>query len=123
MAGSKITVYEKPTCTTCRVVKKHLTENGVKFEAVNYFEQPLSAAVLKKLLKSAGLKAFRVPPHKRRGIQEVCGWEEFERRSTDRGDGGASGIDSAPDRGEGRQGGTGASTRKARRVGSVRSFR
>ena len=56
MAGSKITVYEKPTCTTCRVVKKHLTENGVKFEAVNYFEQPLSAAVLKKLLKSAGLK-------------------------------------------------------------------
>jgi arsenate reductase len=42
MASSKITVYEKPTCTTCRVVKKHLTDNGIDFEAMNYFEQPLS---------------------------------------------------------------------------------
>jgi len=56
MAGNKITVYEKPTCTTCRVVKKHLTENNVEFEAVNYFEKPLTADALKKLLKSAGLK-------------------------------------------------------------------
>lgn len=56
MAGSKITVYEKPTCTTCRVVKKHLAENNIDFEAINYFEQPLTAETLKKLLKSAGLK-------------------------------------------------------------------
>jgi len=52
----KITVYEKPTCTTCRVVKKELTQKGVEFEAVNYFEQPLTAELLKKLLKSAGLR-------------------------------------------------------------------
>jgi arsenate reductase len=56
MAGSKVIVYEKPTCTTCRVVKKLLNEKGVEFEAVNYFEQPLDAAALKKLLQSAGLK-------------------------------------------------------------------
>jgi arsenate reductase (glutaredoxin) len=56
MAASKITVYEKPSCTTCRVVKKHLTENNVEFQAINYFEQPLSADTLKRLLKSAGLK-------------------------------------------------------------------
>jgi len=56
MAGNKITVYEKPTCTTCRVVKRHLGESGVDFEAINYFEQPLTADTLKKLLKSAGLK-------------------------------------------------------------------
>ena len=56
MAGSKIIVYEKPTCTTCRVVKKHLTENNVDFEAINYFERPLTPDTLKKLLKSAGLK-------------------------------------------------------------------
>jgi arsenate reductase len=56
MAGSKITVYEKPTCTTCRVVKKHLTDAGVKFEAINYCEHPLTAEALKKLLLSAGLK-------------------------------------------------------------------
>ena len=55
MAG-KITVYEKPTCTTCRVVKKHLTDSGVKFEAINYFEHPLTADTLRNLLRSAGLK-------------------------------------------------------------------
>ena len=31
----KITVYEKPTCTTCRKVAKILIENGVDFEKVN----------------------------------------------------------------------------------------
>ena len=55
MAKEKITIYEKPTCTTCRVVKKLLQDKGVEFEAVNYFEQPLTADGLKKLLKSAGL--------------------------------------------------------------------
>jgi arsenate reductase (glutaredoxin) len=56
MPDKKITVYEKPTCTTCRVVKKLLTEKGVEFETINYFEQPLTANTLKNLLRSAGLK-------------------------------------------------------------------
>jgi arsenate reductase len=56
VAESKITVYEKPTCTTCRVVKKLLTDKGVQFETVNYFEQALTADTLKKLLHRAGLK-------------------------------------------------------------------
>jgi arsenate reductase len=50
----KITVYEKPTCTTCRLVKKELADQDVEF--VNYFEQPLTAKLLAELLKSAGLK-------------------------------------------------------------------
>ncbi len=52
----KITVYEKPTCSKCRELKKLLTEKGVEFEDVNYFEQPLSAAVLKDLLRKAGIR-------------------------------------------------------------------
>jgi arsenate reductase len=56
MAKSRITVYEKPTCTTCRVVKKLLTDKGVQFEAVNYFEQPLTVDTLKNLLHRAGLR-------------------------------------------------------------------
>ena len=52
----KITVYEKPTCTTCRIVKKELAGKGVDFEAINYFEQPLTPEILKNLLKAAGLK-------------------------------------------------------------------
>jgi arsenate reductase len=56
MAGKKVTLYEKPTCTTCRVVKKVLIKKGVEIEAINYFEQPLTADKLKELLKNAGLK-------------------------------------------------------------------
>ncbi len=33
-----------------------MTEKGTEYEAVNYFNQPLSAESLKKLLRSAGLK-------------------------------------------------------------------
>ena len=56
----KITVYEKPTCTTCRKVAKVLTENGVHFEKVNYYIKPFSKAKLKTLLKKAGLKPSEV---------------------------------------------------------------
>lgn len=56
MMKDKVTIYEKPTCTTCRVVKKMLTEEGLDVEAINYFEKPLSADELKSLLQRAGLK-------------------------------------------------------------------
>jgi Putative transposase/Glutaredoxin len=32
----KITIYQKPTCTTCRQVYNALKESGVDFEAVDY---------------------------------------------------------------------------------------
>ncbi len=56
----KITVYEKPTCTTCRKVAKALTENGVDFEKVNYYIKPFSKTKLKTLLKKGGLKPSEV---------------------------------------------------------------
>jgi arsenate reductase len=52
----KITVYEKPTCSTCRKVFKILTENGVDFEKVNYYIEPFSKSLLKKLLKKMNMK-------------------------------------------------------------------
>ena len=33
-----------------------MTANGISFETINYFEEPLSANALLKLLQSAGLK-------------------------------------------------------------------
>lgn len=56
----KITVYEKPTCTTCRKVAKALTENGVDFEKVNYYIEPFSKSKLKTLLKKMGMKPSEV---------------------------------------------------------------
>lgn len=51
-----ITIYEKPTCTTCRQVHKALVEAGVDFESVNYYVEPIAAATLKKLLRKMGLR-------------------------------------------------------------------
>ncbi|MFO7446017.1 MAG: ArsC/Spx/MgsR family protein [Ignavibacteriaceae bacterium] len=52
----KITVYEKPTCTTCRSVAKILIENGVDFEKVNYYIEPFTKRQLKILLKKMNMK-------------------------------------------------------------------
>ncbi len=56
MAQQKITVYEKPTCSKCREVKKLLIEQGVEFESIDYLEQRLTAEALADLLKRAGLR-------------------------------------------------------------------
>ncbi len=48
---AKIIVYHKPTCTTSRKVIKALTEKGVDFEKVNYYETPFTKTKLNDLLK------------------------------------------------------------------------
>jgi arsenate reductase len=53
----KITIYQKPTCTTCRQVYAALKESGVEMESVNYYLEPLSKAKLKELIKKMGIKA------------------------------------------------------------------
>jgi arsenate reductase len=52
----KITVYEKPTCTTCRKVSKALTEARIDFDKVNYYIEPFSKTKLKELLKKMNMK-------------------------------------------------------------------
>jgi arsenate reductase len=58
--AKKITVYEKPTCTTCRNLAMLFRENGIDYDKVNYFIEPLSADKLRNLLKKAGLKPYAV---------------------------------------------------------------
>ena len=53
----KITVYQKPTCSTCRQVHAALKEKGVDFEAVNYYLDPIPRAKLEELLRKMGMKA------------------------------------------------------------------
>lgn len=52
-----ITIYHKPTCSTCRNVIKLVEESGKPFTAINYYEKPFSKSALKGLLKKAGLKS------------------------------------------------------------------
>jgi len=72
----KITVYEKPTCTTCRKLSKLFEENGVDFAKVNYFIEPLSTEKLRGLLRKANLSAFDVlrknePEYKALKVSEI----------------------------------------------------
>ena len=52
---AKITIYQKPTCTTCRQAVQFLRDSGQPFEAVNYYDKPFTKTQLKALLKKAGL--------------------------------------------------------------------
>jgi arsenate reductase len=56
----KITVYEKPTCTTCRNLTKLFIANGVDWAKVNYFIEPFTEKKLASLLKKTGLRPYDV---------------------------------------------------------------
>ena len=53
--SDQLTIYEKPTCTTCRKAFALLDENGIEFEKVNYFIDELSAAKIAELLDKMGI--------------------------------------------------------------------
>lgn len=56
----KITVYEKPTCATCRNPANLFKENGTDYEKVNYFTEPSTAEKLRELLEKARLSPFDI---------------------------------------------------------------
>lgn len=75
MSEERITVYEKPTCTTCRSLVKLLEEEGIEFERVDYFVEPLSERKLNMLLEKAGLTArellrVREPAYRTLGLAD-----------------------------------------------------
>ena len=49
-----LTVYEKPTCTTCRKLHALLSERGIDFQSVEYHVTGLSEAELRGLLAKIG---------------------------------------------------------------------
>lgn len=53
----KITIYQKPTCTTCRQVHAALVEAGVDFDTVDYYVDPIPKAKLKALLRKMEMSA------------------------------------------------------------------
>lgn len=55
--NEKVTVYQKPTCSKCRSTLRLLKERGAEFEAINYYETPLTETDLRSLLKKLGLAA------------------------------------------------------------------
>ncbi len=77
----ELTVYEKPTCTTCRKLKKLLDEEGVDFQRVNYFVEPLEEAKLRELLRKSGLgprEVLRTREARKLGIEDDDGRSDDE---------------------------------------------
>jgi arsenate reductase len=60
-----LTVYEKPTCTTCRKLRALLAERGVAFESVDYHATGIQESELRELLRKA-----RVGPRKLLRVRE-----------------------------------------------------
>lgn len=70
-----ITIYQKPTCTTCRKVHAALVEEGVDFNAVDYYIDPISREKLKELLSKMKITALellrqREPIYKELGLDK-----------------------------------------------------
>jgi arsenate reductase (glutaredoxin) len=68
---AELTVYEKPTCTTCRRVAALLNERGIDFDRVDYFIEPLDEQRLRSLLRKAGLRPRDVVRLKEPGAREL----------------------------------------------------
>jgi arsenate reductase (glutaredoxin) len=53
--SDRITIYQKPTCTKCRVTLGILKDRGVDFEAINYYETPVTEDELRGLIEKLGI--------------------------------------------------------------------
>jgi arsenate reductase len=53
-AMSTLTVYEKPTCTTCRKLRTLLAEQGVEYESIDYHATGIREDELRALLGKLG---------------------------------------------------------------------
>jgi arsenate reductase len=56
-AEEQITIYQKPTCSTCREVVKLVEASGRPYTTINYYDPPFTKAQLKSLLSKSGLRA------------------------------------------------------------------
>ena len=53
----KITIYQKPTCSTCRKVSAAIKDSGVSFSSINYYLDPIPKSKIKSLLLKMNISA------------------------------------------------------------------
>lgn len=53
----EIIIYEKPTCSTCRVAVNMLDESGAAFSRVRYYDEPLTEDKLAELIRKMDIPA------------------------------------------------------------------
>ena len=68
---ANVTIYQKPTCTTCRQAVQLLKDSGKPYTSTNYYEQPFTKDQLQRLLKKAHLSPRDVLRSKEEIYQEL----------------------------------------------------
>jgi arsenate reductase len=53
--SERIVVYQKPGCSKCRATLELVASIGEEFDAVNYYETPMTAEGLRELIDKLGL--------------------------------------------------------------------
>ena len=56
----KLTIYQKPTCSTCRDVMTRINAAGFEYDAINYVIEPPSREKLSELVSKMGLSPHDV---------------------------------------------------------------
>ena len=51
----RLTIYQKPTCSTCRDVMTRLRDAGFEYDAINYIIDPPSRETLVELIRKMGI--------------------------------------------------------------------
>ena len=74
-----MTIYEKPTCTTCRRVNKLLEARGVDLNIVNYYIDPFTEQKLKSLLKKMNMTAVELLRKREKATKSIDVKKETEK--------------------------------------------
>jgi arsenate reductase len=68
---SDVTIYQKPTCSTCRKTMELLKSRGVDFDAINYYIDPIAAPRLKELIQMMGIRPIELFRTKEEKFKEL----------------------------------------------------
>jgi arsenate reductase len=75
----KMTIYEKPTCTTCRKVNKLLEEREIDLNKVNYYIEPFTEQKLESLLKKMHMTAAELLRKREKAAKSINVEKETEK--------------------------------------------
>jgi arsenate reductase len=77
----RLTIYQKPTCSTCRDVMERLAEAGVDYDAINYIIEPPSREKLAELARKMGaspraMLRTKEPEYRELGLEDTEAGDE-----------------------------------------------
>jgi len=119
-----ITIYQKPTCTTCKEVYQILKEANADFDAIDYFTDPIPKTKLKELIQKLGLPIEELIRKKDQLFQDLRLGEKTTYRGSVAGSfGDLSRSAPTPYRGKRRQGDRRTTCEEHKRVSNPGSIR